>query len=102
MLHRGRPARQPRPIGSLPGNKVSADCSYYINNKIIVTSPIWDHAGGTGANAYYHIVGFTGIQFTACDGGKDIEGVWRIPFSVGPTTRTPGFAGAPLAVQLMR
>ena len=89
-------------IGSLPGNKVSADCSYYINNKIVVLVAVWDRAGGTGSNSYYHIVGFTGFQITACDGGKDIEGVWRIPFSVGPTTRTPGFAGAPLAVQLVR
>ena len=80
-------------IGSRPGNKVSADCSYYINNKIIVLVAVWDRAGGTGSNADYHIVGFTGFQMTARR-RKDIEGVWRIPFSVGPTTRTPGFAGA--------
>jgi Flp pilus assembly protein TadG len=89
-------------IGSLPGNKVSADCSYYITNNIIVTIPVWDAAGGTGSNAWYHIVGFTGFQLTACDGGKDIEGVWRVPFFTGPTTTTPGFAGAPLAVQLIK
>lgn len=89
-------------IGSLPGNKVSADCSYYVNNKIIVTVPVWDDAGGTGANGWYHIIGFTGFQLTACNGGKDIEGVWRQPFYVGPTTSTPGFAGAPLAVQLIK
>ena len=89
-------------IGSLPGNKVSADCSYYINNAIVVTIPVWDAAGGTGSNAWYHIVGYTGFQLTACDGGKDIEGVWRVPFFTGPTTTTPGFAGAALAVQLIR
>ena len=89
-------------IGSLPGNKASADCSYYITNKITVTVPVWDKAGGTGSNAYYHIVGFTGWQITACDGGKDIEGVWRVPFFNGPTTTTPGFAGQALAVQLIR
>ena len=88
-------------IGSLPGNKASADCSYYIDNKVIVIVPVWDYAGGQGSNAYYHIVGFTGFQLTACDGGKDIEGVWRQPFFLGPTTTTPGFAGAPLAVQLV-
>jgi hypothetical protein len=88
-------------IGSLPGNKASADCSYYIDNKIIVTVPVWDYAGGTGANGWYHIVGFTGFQLTACNGGKDIEGVWKQPFYVGPTTTTPGFAGAPLSVQLV-
>jgi hypothetical protein len=89
-------------IGNLPGNKVSADCSYYITNRIIVTVPVWDHAGGTGQNAYYHIVGFTGFQITACDGGKDLEGVWRVPFFTGPTTTTPGFAGQALAVQLVK
>jgi len=89
-------------IGSLPGNKASADCSYYITNKIVVWVPVWDSAGGNGSGAWYHIVGFTGFQITACHGGKDIEGVWRVPFAVGPTTTTPGFAGAPLAVQLVR
>ncbi len=89
-------------IGSLPGNKASADCSYYIDNNIVVTVPVWDSAGGNGSNGYYHIVGFTGFQITACNGGKDIEGVWRVPFFLGPTTTTPGFAGAPLAVQLVR
>jgi Flp pilus assembly protein TadG len=89
-------------IGSLPGNKASADCSYYIDNQITVFVPVWDSAGGTGSNAYYHIVGFTGFQITNCDGGKDIEGVWRVPFFLGPTTTTPGFAGQSLAVQLVR
>ena len=51
-------------IGSLPGNKASADCSYYIDNEIIVTVPIWDYAGGTGANGWYHIIGFAGFQLT--------------------------------------
>ncbi len=88
-------------IGNLPGNKASADCDYYITNKIVVTVPVWDYAGGTGQNAWYHIVGFTGFQLTACHGGKDVEGVWRVPFFTGPTTSTPGFAGAPLAVQLI-
>ena len=102
LLHAGRPAGSLDYIGSLPGNKASADCSYYITNKIVVTVPVWDYAGGNGSNGYYHIVGFTGFQITACDGGKDVEGVWRVPFYVGPTTTTPGFAGAPLAVQLVQ
>jgi hypothetical protein len=89
-------------IGSLPGNKASADCSYYINNKVVVTVPVWDTAGGTGDNAYYHIIGFAGFQITACDGGKDLEGVWRRAVFQGPTTSTPGFSGAPLAVQLIK
>jgi hypothetical protein len=91
-------------IGSLPGNKVSADCSYYIDNQIVVTVPIWDTAGGTGSNGWYHIIGFAGFQLTACEGGKDIEGVWRRPFFTGPTTTTApvGNIPAPLAIQLVR
>ncbi len=91
-------------IGSLPGNKVSADCSYYIDNKVTVTVPIWDTAGGTGSNAWYHIVGYAGFQITGCSGGKNIEGVWREPFFLGPVTTTPGNPGVPqaLGVQLQR
>jgi hypothetical protein len=88
-------------VGSLPGNKASADCSYYITNKVLVIIPVWDSASGNGSNAYYHIVGFTGFQITNCDGGKDIEGVWRQPFFLGPTTSTQGTAGGALAVQLV-
>jgi Flp pilus assembly protein TadG len=89
-------------IGSLPGNKVSADCSWYIDNKITVTVPIWDYAGGTGANGWYHIIGFAGFQLTACEGGKDIEGVWRKQFFLGPTTGSSPGEFASLAVQLVR
>ena len=89
-------------IGSLTGNKVSADCDYYINNKIVVTVPVWDYAGGTGANGWYHIVGFAGFQLTNCNGGKDIEGVLKRTFFTGPTTATAGFKGGALAVQLIK
>ena len=89
-------------IGSLPGNKNSADCSYYIDNKITVTVPVWDYAGGSGANAWYHIIGFAGFQLTECDGGKHIEGVWRKKFFLGPTTSTSGAAFESLAVQLIK
>ena len=61
----------------------SADCSYYIDNDVQITVPVWDVAGGQGANAWYHIVGFAGMQLTACDGGKDIEGVLRQLFLPG-------------------
>ena len=89
-------------IGSLPGNKAAADCSYYITNGTLVYIPVWDYAGGEGNNAWYHIVGYTGFQITDCDSGKTLQGVWRQPFFLGPTTTTPGFAGAPLAVQLVK
>ena len=90
-------------IGSLPGNKASADCSYYIDNEITVTVPIWDTAGGTGSNAWYHIVGYSGFQITGCSGGKNVEGVWRKAFFTGPVSSTP--SGPPefqaLGVQLV-
>jgi len=90
-------------VGSLPGNKVSADCSYYIDNEITVTVPIWDVAGGTGQNAWYHIVGFAGFQITDCTGGKDIEGVWRKAFFTGPVSSTPTEGSwQALGVQLVR
>ncbi len=89
-------------IGSLPGNKASADCSSWISQGATLPIAVWDYAAGNGSNAYYHIVGFTGFQITACNGGKDVEGIWRQPFYVGPTTPIPGFAGAALAVQLIQ
>ena len=89
-------------IGSLPGNKVSADCSYYIDNEIVVTVPIWDTAGGTGSNGWYHIIGFAGFQITECRGGKDIAGVWRKQFFLGPTTASSPGEFASLAVQLVK
>jgi Putative Flp pilus-assembly TadE/G-like len=89
-------------IGSVPGNKVSADCSYYIDNEIVVTVPIWDYAGGSGANGWYHIIGFAGFQLTACEGGKNISGVWRKQFFLGPTTGSSPGEFASLAVQLVR
>ena len=91
-------------ICSLPGNKASADCSYYIANEITVTVPIWDVAGGTGQNGWYHIVGYAGFQLTGCSGGKNIEGVWRKAFFQGPVSSTPGNPGVPqaLGVQLLK
>jgi hypothetical protein len=97
----GQPASLDQ-VGSLPGNKVSADCSYYIDNEIVVTVPIWDTAGGTGSNGWYHIIGFAGFQITECRGGKDIAGVWRKQFFLGPTTASSPGEFASLAVQLVR
>jgi len=89
-------------IGSLPGNKASADCSYYVTNQTVVVVPVWDVAGGTGANAWYHIVGFAGFQITGCPGAKNLSGVWRQAVFLGPTVSTLPFKGASLAVQLIQ
>jgi hypothetical protein len=90
-------------IGSLPGNKASADCSYWISNEATVTVPVWDYAGGNGSNGWYHIVGFAGFQITGCSGGKDIEGVWRKAFFQGPvTSESNGLPFQSLGVQLIR
>ena len=88
-------------IGSLPGNKASADCSYYINNDIQITVPVWDVAGGQGANGWYHIVGYAGMQLTACNGGKDVEGVLRQLIFPGPTTTSVQPTGTALGVELV-
>ena len=74
LLHGGIDTPGLDQIGSPQGNKVSADCSYYIDNQLTVAVPIWDIAGGTGQNGWYH-VGYTGFQLTNCTGGKDVEGV---------------------------
>jgi hypothetical protein len=50
-------------IGSLTGNEWG-DLSYYVENEIPVWVPVWDTAGGTGANGWYHIVGFGAIILT--------------------------------------
>jgi hypothetical protein len=50
-------------IGSLTGNEWG-DLSFYTDNRIPVWVPIWDTAGGNGANGWYHIVGFGAIVLT--------------------------------------
>ena len=95
-------------IGSLPGNKASLNDStpgvaYYIENEVVGFVPIWDSAGGTGSNGYYHIIGFAGFQITHIKGAKEIQGILRQVIFPGPVSTTaPGFAGAPLATQLIR
>ncbi len=58
----GQPGSVDR-ISTLTGNEWG-DLSFYITNKIPVWVPVWDTAGGTGSNAYYHIVGFAAVVFT--------------------------------------
>lgn len=92
-------------IGSLPGEKASASCEDYINSKVVVTIAVWDAYNDDkgGSNGWYHIKGFTGFQITACPDGKELEGVWRQQFFIGPTTTSTLFpAGQALAVQLVR
>ncbi len=86
-------------IGSFPGNKAEAECSSVYGK--LVSIAVWDYADGTGSNAYYHIIGFTGFQVTGCPGAKNLDGVWRQPMTLGPTTTTPGFAGEGLGVELV-
>ena len=63
--------------------------------------PVWDVAGGTGANGWYHIVGFAGMQLTGCNGGKNIDGVLRQLIQPGPTTTDPQPKGTSLGVELV-
>ncbi len=94
-------------IGSLPGNKASVNdgdpgVAYYVDNGVIGFVPIWDWADGNGSNGYYHIIGFAGFQLVHVKGSKEIQGILRQVIFPGPiTTTSPGFAGAPLAVQLI-
>jgi hypothetical protein len=97
-------------IGSLPGNKASVDdntpgVAYYIDNGLVGFVPIWDYAFGNGNpdHAGYHIIGYAGFQLVHVDGSKNITGYLRQVIFNGPvTTTSPGFAGAPLAIQLVR
>lgn len=94
----------PDRIGSVPGNKVAVDCSYYIDNEVTVYVPVWDVAGGNGSNAWYHIVGFAAFQVTECSGGKNIAGVYRNVFTHGPVSSTASGLPeiTPLSVQLVK
>lgn len=94
-------------VGSLTGNE-PADLSYYIDNNITALVPVYLDSGSQGSNGYYEVIGFVGFQITGQDTGgsgqhaKWLTGVWRQLFFTGPTTSTPGFPGAPLAIQLVQ
>ena len=89
-----------RKIGNLTGNK-PADLTYYVENHLIVWVPIWEVAGGTGANGWYHIVGFAAIVILGQDTqhGKWLTGV-RVSTTYGNTPNATQL-GATGAVQLM-
>jgi hypothetical protein len=76
-------------IGSLTGNEWG-DLSFYVENEIPVWVPVWDTAGGTGANGYYHIVGFGAIIFTGDnEHAKWLEGA-AVQEPCPPGTVVPG------------
>jgi hypothetical protein len=91
MLHGRRPAgRERRPHRQPTGNEWG-DISYYVENEIPVWVPVWDTAGGTGANGWYHIVGFGAIIFTGDnEHAKWLEGAAVEQPPCLPGTEVPG------------
>ena len=89
-----------RRIGNMTGNK-PADLSFYVQHQVVVWVPIWDYAGGTGANGWYHIVGFGAIIF---DGLDTQHGKWLTGVRVSGIGNTPNASqlGATGKVELMR
>lgn len=62
---------------------------------------------GNGSNATYNVIGFAGFQLTGCSNPcvKNLQGVFRQAFFLGPTGGSPGTPGTPggtLAIQLVR
>jgi hypothetical protein len=94
-------------IESLNGNKAALKNStpgvaYYINNAVIGFVPIYDYVDKEQSQKYFHIIGYAGFQIVNVKGAKEIQGILRQVIFPGPITNTsPGFAGAPLAVQLI-
>ena len=90
-------------IGSLPGNKVSADCRYYIDNERHGHGADLGHGRRHGLERLVPHRRLRRLPDHRMPGGKDIEGVWRKTFFVGPTTDTPRLAtwSLTLVVQLV-
>lgn len=62
---------------------------------------------GNGSNATYNVIGFAGFQLTGCSNPciKNLQGVFRQAFFLGPTgstTGTPGTPGGTLGIQLVQ
>ena len=62
---------------------------------------------GNGSNTTYNVIGFAGFQLTGCINPciKNLQGVFRQAFLLGPTgstTGTPGTPGGTLGIQLVR
>ena len=65
------PVGAPGPNGEVNENKIGAltgnewgDLSHYVDHQVPVWVPIYSSLDGTGANAYYNIVGYGAIVFT--------------------------------------
>ncbi len=50
-----------------------AGISYYETTGISAFVPVYDSFGGTGSNAWYHIVGYTAVQIVHINGGTTIR-----------------------------
>lgn len=62
---------------------------------------------GNGSNATYNVIGFAGFQLTGCSNPcvKNLQGVFRQAFFLGPTgstSGTSGTVGGNLGIQLVR
>ncbi len=83
------PAATNNYIGSATGN-MPANFSAYINPAapVIVWVPIFDNQGliGSGANGYYHIIGFAGIVIVGAD---TQHGKWVTAVRVGTVANSP-------------
>lgn len=71
------------------------------------TTPYPPTSVGGGAATQYNVIGFAGFQLTGCGNPciKNLEGVFRQTFLLGPTggtTGTPSTPGGTLGIQLVR
>jgi hypothetical protein len=93
-----------RNIKGLTGNEWG-DLSWYVTNRVPVWVPIWDTTGGTGSNAYYHIVGFAAIMLTSEGDGSSEHAKWlegvRLS-GIGATPNAFGLVGVTGEVYLVR
>lgn len=94
-------------IGSYTGNvsaidDTAAGVSYYETTGVYAFVPVYDSWGGTGSNAWYHIVGYTSVQLVHVNGGKTITGVIRGSGGLLDVPYDPALTTYKGAVQLIR
>ena len=95
--------------GPPPGNQTCAQAPDYCYPNSSVTpnppgTPYPPTTTGQGSKATYNVLGFVGFQLTGCTNPciKNLSGVFRKTFFLGPTTSTQSFPGQPLGLQLVR